>query len=172
MAVLNKLISDVRRRWFAGVALRLFGFAAVAASLPVLTAVLLDRTIEPAGIPLVVLGSAAAVLAVAGAAIVASRIERRPDDRRVARFVEERASRLPGVGSLDDCVVSAVDARAAAAEHAGFAALIAATATRRLEGIAAHDLVPTGALRSAAAIALAGGLLLAVAIALGIPPLR
>ncbi|MBA3298313.1 MAG: hypothetical protein H0U19_15415, partial [Acidobacteria bacterium] len=93
-------------------------------------------------------------------------------DRRVARFVEERASRLPGVGSLDDCVVSAVDARAAAAEHAGFAALIVATATRRLEGIAAHDLVPTGALRSAAAIAVAGGLLLAVAIALGIPPVR
>ncbi|HXG55256.1 MAG TPA: hypothetical protein VNJ03_07725, partial [Vicinamibacterales bacterium] len=172
MTHLTELISSVRRRWFATAALRTVGAACGAASLPVLAAVLLERMLEPAGVSLVVLGTAAIVLAVAGASIVASRMARRPDDRRVARFIEERAVRIPGVGPLDDCVVSAVDARASATHHEGFATLIAASASRRLEGIAAHDLVSSGALRRSGAIALGGGLCLALAVVLGMPSLR
>jgi hypothetical protein len=33
----------------------------------------------------------------------------RPDDRHVARFIEERAAVLPGVEPLDDALVSAVE---------------------------------------------------------------
>jgi hypothetical protein len=127
MSQLNALISSVRRRWFACVWWRALGLACAAAAFPVFAAIVLDRLLTPAGTPLVILGAAAFVLAVAAVAMVAVRIERRPNDRRVARFVEESAGRLPGVGSLDDCVVSAVDASRGDAERAGFAALIVAS---------------------------------------------
>jgi hypothetical protein len=171
MSQLNDLISSVRRRWFACVASRTIGLASAAAALPILAALLLDRLLAPAGLPLVLLGLSAIGLAVAAAAMIGMRIERRPGDRRVARFVEETAARLPGVGALDDCVVSAIDASAGTSEHAGFAALIVASASRRLEGVSARDLIPSAALWRSVALGAAGMSLLAIVTALGYPSL-
>jgi hypothetical protein len=171
MAQLHALLARVRRRWFASVAMRTIGLAAAAAAVPILAAIVLDRLLRPSGVPLILLGAAASVLAMTGAALVALRIERRPNDRRVARFIEEHASRLPGVGPLDDCVVTAIDASTGSAEHAGFAALIVDAATRRLEGVTAADLIPPSGLWRSAALAAAGTGGLALVIALGLPSL-
>ncbi|CAN5755978.1 hypothetical protein BH18ACI5_BH18ACI5_20490 [soil metagenome] len=171
MTQLHALLSHVRRRWFVSVALRTIGLAAAAAAVPVVAAILLDRLLAPTGTPLMLLVAAACVLALAAAAMVGFRIERRPNDRRVARFIEERASCLPGVGALDDCVVTAVDASAGKPEHAGFATLIVAAATRRLEGISASDLIPSSGLWRAAATAVAGATALGVLLTLGFPSL-
>ena len=84
MAQLQTLIAQVRRRWFAAVALRTVGIAAFAATIPAAAAVLVDVLLAPQGTALVVLGAAALVLALAAAATVIARIERRPNDRRVA----------------------------------------------------------------------------------------
>ncbi|MEO7157707.1 MAG: hypothetical protein ABI039_09105, partial [Vicinamibacterales bacterium] len=87
MAQLNALLSQVRRRWFARVAMRTIGVAAGAAAVPILAAIVFDRLLAPAGAPLMLLGAAASALALGAAALVGVRIERRPDDGRVARFI-------------------------------------------------------------------------------------
>ncbi len=171
MTQLYRLIADVRRRWFAAVALRTIGIAALAAALPVMAAVVVDALIAPQDTPLILLGACAVGLALVAAAIVVFRIERRPDDRRVARFVEERAATLPGVGALDDSVVSAVDASSAGDDRAALAALIVAAAARRLEGVTSSHLVPLAAIRNAALLAVAGLALLATVIVAGWPSL-
>jgi hypothetical protein len=171
MSQLNALISSVRRRWFACVALRSIGLGCAAAAFPILAAIVFDRLLAPAGVALVLLGAAAFVLAATAAVMVASRIERRPNDRRVARFVEESASRLPDVGSLDDCVVSAVDASGGGPAGAGFAALIVASATRRLQGVSAADLIPRATLWRAAGAGVSGASALALALFFGHPSL-
>ena len=171
MAQLYTLIAAVRRRWFAAVASRTVGLAAFAAAVPAGAAVLVDRLLAPRGTALVVLGLAAVALAVAAAAMVVARMARRPNDRRVARFVEERASALPGVESLDDSVVSAVDASSAGPERAAIASLIVAAAMRKLDGITPAQLVPPTAIRNAALLAIAGGVALGAILVLGWPSL-
>ena len=47
MAQLTELIAQVRRRWFATVALRTIGFCAAAAALPAVIAILVDLTLAP-----------------------------------------------------------------------------------------------------------------------------
>jgi len=171
MAQLTDLIARVRRRWFTTVALRAFGFAAAAAALPALMALVVDATLSPEGPALLVLAASAIVLSLAAAAVVVVRIEHRPDDRRVARFVEERAALVPGVGALDDAVVSAVDAGTAGSDRAAFTALIIAAATRRLDGVTPADIVTTSELRRAGLIAVAGAAVVAIAIVAAFPPL-
>ena len=171
MAQLHALIAQVRRRWFAAVALRTVGIAAFAATIPAAAAVLADGLLAPQGTALIALGAVAAVLALAAAATVLVRIERRPDDRRVARFVEERAAVLPGVDALDDCVVSAVDAASSGPERAAIASLIVTAAMRKLEGITPAHLVSPRVLRRAALVAVTGAAALAAILVLGWPSL-
>ena len=171
MAQLHTLITQVRRRWFAAVALRTIGVAALAAAAPATAAVLVDRVLAPEGAALVVLGLAAVLLALAAAAVVVARMDRRPDDRRVARFVEERAALMPGVGALDDGVVSAIDASRAKSSGAAVAALVVAAAMRRLEGVTPAQLVPAALIRRGAMLAVAGVAVLAVVSVVGWPSL-
>jgi len=74
MSQLHRLIAGVRRRWFAAVALRTIGIAALAAALPVMATVVVDLLLAPQDTPLILLGVCAVVLAVAAAANVAWRI--------------------------------------------------------------------------------------------------
>ncbi len=171
MSRLDDLLFRVRRRWFATVALRTFGVVTAAAAIPALAALLLDWQFSPDGASLIMLAAVAAALSAGAGVLVLVRVERRPDDRRVARFVEERAAALPGVGPLDDSVVSAVDARESGRERAAVAALIVASATRKLEGVTPAQLVTPEDLRRAASVAIAGGTLLLSVIVAGIPSL-
>jgi hypothetical protein len=170
---LNALIAAVRRRWFITVALRTAGGGMAAAALPLLAGVGAYWMFAPRGVPLLILASAAAVLAGAAAFLIFRGMEPRPDDTRVARFVEERLEHLPSGGPLDDTVVSAIQAAALAQDdpRRPFAGLVVAAALRRLEGIEAPALVPAEVLRRAALTAACGTALMMFALVLGGPPL-
>jgi hypothetical protein len=171
---LTTLITTVRRRWLLTVALRTVGIAMSVAAVPVLAAALAYWLFASSGAGLLILAGAAALLSLAGVAVVLARIERRPDDLRVARFIEERAQAIPGHPSMDDCVVSAVQASGASAPGDGrtpFTALVVGSALRRLEGIEAVMVIPPARVRRAAAVAAGGATLLIVALTAGLPGL-
>ncbi|MDQ3486219.1 MAG: hypothetical protein M3468_00630 [Acidobacteriota bacterium] len=170
---LAELLSAVRRRWFMTVALRASGTAMAVAAVPILAAATVYWFVAPAGTALLALAVATLVLVVGGIALVVRRIQRRPDDRRVARFIEERVEELPGNRPMDDCVVSAVQASGVPADdaRAPFGALVVAAALRRLENIDAGSLVTSASIRRAALFGGAGAGLLALAIIAGYPGL-
>ncbi len=93
---LAQLLSSVRRRWFMTVALRTAGTSMAVAAVPILAASAVYWIFAPGGMGLLLLAGLTSVLAIAGVATVIRRIERRPDDRRVARFIEERVQGMPG----------------------------------------------------------------------------
>ena len=169
---LHGLIGAVRRRWFAKAALRITGLACVAAAVPLLAGLGVFWVMEPSGRALLALAGAATLLSIAAAAAVVWRIERRPDDVRVARYVEERVAELPGGGPMDDCLVSAIAPSIQAAEvQPALRTLVAEAAVRRLGAIDAAAIVPAERLRRAAAIAAGGAIVLAVAVIAGLPAL-
>ena len=103
------MIARVRRRWLLRTRLRSAGIALGAAALPVVGAVAAVRAFDMGGEPLLGLLSAAAIVAAVAAGLSLRRMPRRPTDREVARFVEERLAET-GDASLEDHLVSAVDA--------------------------------------------------------------
>lgn len=145
-----------------------------AAALPILAGLLVYRAFTPDGGGLLLLASTATLLSIAGAVLAIRRVEPRPDDARVARFIEERAEALPGGRPLDDALVSAVQASRVTGTdpRASFAPLVIGTALRKLEGIDASTIVEPAAIRRAALAAAGGGALLAAALASGLPALR
>jgi hypothetical protein len=172
MDALSTLIGRVRRRWFAAAGLQAAGRALAAAAAPLAAGLAAYWILAPSGTALLVLAGAAALLSIAAAVIVALRIERRPDDVRVARFIEERVEAAPGARSMDDCVVSAVQAVSPrAGEHALLAPLVVQSALRRLEGIDATAIVPPAVIRRAALAAAGGAVLLAATLLVGAPAL-
>lgn len=170
---IRALIVAVRRRWFATVAMRAVGFGAAAAAVPVMAGTFVYRLFDPAGAVLLLLAGAVLLLVLAGAALVAIRIERRPDDRRVARFIEERAEAQPGAPAMNDCVVSAVQAMSLPADdpRSGFGALVLAGAARCVEHITPATIIPPRTVHYSAVTAAAGLILLAVAAVLTAPAL-
>jgi hypothetical protein len=165
---LRALLAAVRQRWFRLVALRSVARATAWASAPVLAAVALDRLVPLHGLPLVLLAAATLVLSFAAVGRVIWRMQRRPDDRRVARFVEEHAA-----GEFDDALVSAVDVIESPSVHERemFVPLILADAIRRLRAVDPARIVDPPAIRRAALEAGAGVVLLLCAAALSAPSL-
>ena len=102
---LRALIARVRRRWTLLTGLRTANRGAVLLAALVLGAVLFDKLVRPEGAALLLIAASAAALAVTVLALVLRRAPRSPDDRQVARFIEERAAALGH--SLDDALVSA-----------------------------------------------------------------
>lgn len=173
---IRTLIAAVRRRWFAAVALRAVGMGTAVAAVPALAGWIVYSLLAPTGGALLVLASAVLVLSIVGAAIVFARIERRPDDRRVARFIEERAEARPGAAAMNDCVVSAVQAMSLqggsqAEDRAAFATLIVQSAARCLDEITPATVIPPRTVQRSAAIAIGGIVLLAGTTALTAPAL-
>ena len=159
---LSAFVARVRRRWLTCVLLRTAGIAALSASLPVAAAVLCERLFHPEGRTLVLLAVLTLGFAIASAAWAVSRMQRRPGDVRVARFIEERLALDPAVGSLDDAVVTAVSAASdPAGQAAPLGAALAAVAVRRLRGLSPGSIVSAAALRRSAAVAAAGVVVLA-----------
>jgi hypothetical protein len=169
---LHGLIGAVRRRWFAAAALRITGLACIAAAVPLLAALGVFWIVQPSGRALLALAGAAALLSLAAALASVWRIERRPDDVRVARFIEERVADLPGGGPMDDCLVSAVAPSIRATDvPATLRTLVAEAASRRLGAIDAAMIVPPERLRRAAGIAAVGAIVLALTLVVGLPAL-
>jgi hypothetical protein len=170
-AELRALIAVVRRRWVRRVVLSTAGQAMAAAAVPALGAVGVAFLTGAEGLSLVILAGAAVVAAGVAAALPVFHVERRLDDRRVARFIEERSRALPGDRALDDTLVSALDAGGQTdyPGRAAFLPLLLQDAVRRLRAIEPGEIVTPESMRGAAGRAAAGAALLAAALAVSAP---
>jgi hypothetical protein len=169
---LKSLLAHVRRRWFAATLLATAGRAAAAAALPLVAVALTGWLLAPSGRLVVLLGFAGALSSVAAALLVLLRMQRRPDDCHVARFVEERAS-ASGFASAacePDALVSAVEVAETPDRHGpGFAELIVANAVRVLRDIEPTVVISPAAMRRAAMQAIGGVVILLPALVISGP---
>ena len=154
----------VRRRWLGVVLLQICARILISAALIGAAVALADRWMAPEGGALLLLAAVAGLATLATAVVVVWPHRQRPDDRRVARFVEERCP------ELEDTLATAVDLslRPGTSGDAGFGPVVVERAASRLRDVDPSHLVQTAELRTVATrAALAGGaLLLAVLIAL------
>jgi hypothetical protein len=163
-------LGHVRRRWFAVAALTTIGRAAGASAIPLAAAVLAAAVLRPAGTALLVLAGGAVAAAVAVTVMVGLRMQRRPDDRQVARFVEERGEPGGTGGPLSDALVSAVQVAHEPGRHDGaFGGVIVARAVDLLRTIEPGQVIPREVVRRAAFTAIGGISLLAVTGVLAFP---
>lgn len=150
---LDNLLHRIRRRWQARAALRAAarGFTCVAVILA--AAALAERILQPADTALLALAAMTTVLAIGAAIWAAAPLAHRPDDRRIARFVEER------VPELDDALVTAVEIQHQPRRGSGpsqpntFAPLIVAAAAARLAGIDPRRVIDPADINRAAQLA-------------------
>ncbi len=168
-ADLHGLMAAVRARWTSVVALHAVTRASAGAAALLVTGAILESVLRPQGFPLIVLAAATGILAVALASLALWRLPRRPSDRKVARFIEERAARLPG-RALDDALVSAIDAADRQADaQAAFLPLMLGAALQRLRAIDSAEIVPSSDLRHGALRAASGLALLCIAVVANAP---
>ncbi len=144
----------------------------MAGTVPLALALAVDRFTQPQGRALVFMAAGSLALSLIVVGWILYRIQRRPDDRRVARFIEERAALEPGVEPLDDAVVTAVAAVSTPAERPpALHALLVSAANRKLSTLTPSVIVPVSVLRRSALIAVLGLLVLGVVTWRAIPPM-
>src|SRR5437762_4680308 len=141
---IRELIHAVRRRWATLRALRAAATGAVSVAIVFGAALLLALGTHGAPRALAIMAVAAVVLSIAAVIRASWALRGRPEDRQVARFIEER------VPALEDRLVSAVDL-SRSAHGASLADLMLADAANRVRdvepgAIAAAALVVVGAL--------------------------
>ncbi len=158
---LQRLLNVIRRRWFVAVALRLSARICAAAAAVIAAAALADRWLRPSDGAALLVSVVSVALITFAAAFLIWPCRRRPDDARVARFVEEQCP------ELDDTIVSAVDASRRAAAPESFASLVIDGAVERLRQLELDRIVDRGLLgRRALHLAMASaGLVAALALA-------
>jgi hypothetical protein len=171
---LRSRLAGVRRRWFALAALRIAARALGAAALPILAALAIELLVRPQGLALLLVAGGALLASVALAGLAIARMQPRPDDRRVARFIEERAKQLPEAEPLDDALVSAVEVSEGpvAPHREPFVPLIVEAALRRLRALPPGRLVDAGSIRRAGLQAAGSAALLGLVLLLGAPALE
>ena len=165
-------IGAVRRRWQVCTFARTVGLSTLGVTLLLAAALLIDRLFQPHGLALILLASSSLLLALALVGTALWRTPRRPEDRRVARFVEERAAADPAHESLDDAIVTAVSLSSGDRPPGPFDGLLAGAAVMRLRGVTPSTIVPTATLARAGLTAAAGLVALAVAAVVGAPLFR
>jgi hypothetical protein len=160
---LDKLLNGIRRRWLACAALTASAKALLLASIVLVLASVAERVLVPGDTALLLLGATAAALALGAAAWIAWPLRRRPTDRQIARFVEER------IPELEDTIVTAVDLRERPPGAHSFAPLVVEAAAARLQTIDLARIVDPDVTRSAfrrcagAALLLVAGIVFAAA---------
>jgi hypothetical protein len=169
---IRSMIARVRRRWMLQVRLRAAGVAMTAGAMPLVLALLCVYAARPAGAPFLVLMAAAVVLAIVGAAVPIVRMRKRPADRRVARYIEERLAALTGDASLNDGLVSALDvADSSAAQQTRFGDLLLERASRQLSAAGPSEIISPKSLRTGAWMAAVGAAFLLSALTMSAPAL-
>jgi hypothetical protein len=148
----------VRRRWLAARAARTAAAAVALAAASVLLLVAVDRLLRPADAVMVGLAAAALLLAAAAAAAAAWRLRVTPDDRQVARYIEERCP------ALQDRLASATEI-VRGGGPSPLRELVVGDAAQHARAVDARRVVPRRAIRRplAQAAAAAAGLLLVLA---------
>ena len=159
---LDSVLHGIRRRWQRCVALQAAARALAMVAAIVAAAALTERLLQPSELSLLALAAGTAVFSLAAAAWALAPLRHRPDDRQIARFVEER------VPELDDTLVTAVDIQArvragSAADDGTFAPLVVAAAAARLQAIEPEQIVDRE--RMGRALRFAGGAAVALVLA-------
>ncbi len=143
---LRLLLARVRRRWRAQVGLRGVGRALAIFAAPLAAASVVARLLTLSDGGLTLLLAVAVLLGIAGVVLILRSIPRRPSDRQIARFIEERVG-------MDDELVSAVDAPEGSS---AFHAFVVDRAAQRLDHVGAEAIVPGWLLRRASFEPVAG----------------
>jgi hypothetical protein len=144
MMDLTQSLDTVRRRWLTLLALRAGARALVAASLIAAGAALAERWLQPSDGAVLALAGLAIGLTIAALAIFAWPLRIRPDDGRIARFVEEHCP------DLDDAVVTAVEIQQRGNSGSAFAPLVVQSAAARLAAVDLSQCVDPREIRIAA----------------------
>jgi hypothetical protein len=162
---LRALLAAVRRRWRTQMLLRVTARAAVVVASPLMAAAVVARVLPLNDAAMAALAVVTTLVALSGLALIARILPRRPTDRQIARFIEERAAKRGNLPPFDDVLVSATDVDQSSSQP--FHAFVVEHAIRRLELISASDVVPAPLLRRASLEALSGaaGLIVAVVVA-------
>jgi hypothetical protein len=124
---LTQSLDSVRRQWRTLLALRASARALFAGALIAAAAALAERWLQPSDGAALALAIFATALAIAAMGLFAWPLRRRPDDRQIARFVEEHCP------DLDDAIVTAVDIQQRGDGGYAFAPLVIQSAAARLE---------------------------------------
>lgn len=160
---LDRFLHAIRRRWRTIAALRAAALALLAASLLLVAAALAERWLQPPDTALLALAALAGALALGVALARAWRLRHRPDDARVARFVEERCP------ELNDTIATAVEIRGSATATNTFAPLVVASAAARLAELDLTRVIDPRELRVAAWRAGSAALGFAIALIVAFP---
>ena len=160
---LDNLLLAIRRRWQTCAALRALARGLALVAVILVAAAVAERVIQPSDTPLLVLAGATVALVLAAAAWALSSLEHRPDDRRIARFVEER------VPELNDTLVTAVDIQSGPARDDTFAPLVIAAAASRLREIDPARILDPADLRRAVRLAAGAAIALLLSAVLARP---
>ncbi len=153
---IRHILQRVRSRWRTLCLLQASTRGALAASAVLGAALVASHWMDRAPVALALVGAAALLFVAAAVIWVGLPLRHVPDDRRIARFIEERAP------TLDDRLVSAVDV-VRSDRHAASPALIEpmlADAARRVSAIDLDTIVSRASLRRAGGGAGATALLL------------
>src|SRR4051812_13479588 len=126
-------------------------------------AALAERIVQPGDTALLVLGAATIAVALATVVWTAWPLRRRPTDRQIARFVEER------VPALDDTIVTAVELRDRPPSGPTLAALVVEAAAARPQTLDPACVVDPETRRAAMRRAVAGAVLLAAIVVAAFP---
>jgi len=166
------MIARVRRRWMMQVRLRAAGLAMTAGAIPLVLALLVIFTFRPAGLQFLVVMVAAVILAIVAAGVPIVWMRRRPADRQVARYIEERLAALTGDESLNDGLVSALDvADSGGAQQSRFGVLLLDHASRQLSAAGPSEIISPQSLRAGAWTAAAGAAFFLAALTASAPAL-
>jgi hypothetical protein len=166
MTNLTQALDTVRRRWRTLLALRVSARALAAAALVVASAALAERLVQPPDGAALALGVAAIGIALAAIAWLAWPLGRRPDDRRIARFVEEHCP------DLNDALVTAVDIQERGDGGYAFAPLVVQSAAARLGRVDLSRCVDPREVRAAAWRAAGGAAAALLALVFAFPLLE
>ncbi len=163
---LRAWLARVRRRWTLVAGLRTANRGGVLLAVLLALTVLFDGLVRPEGVALLLVPAAVAAIAGAVCVFVLVRAPRFPDDRQVARFIEERAAELGH--ALDDALVSAVAALDGTTASA-FRTPLIDRAVGRLRDIDVDGIVPRAELHKTSLAAVGSGAALLIALALAAP---
>ena len=163
---LRSLLARIRHRWFGLTALTTIGRATAVAAIPLAAAAAIVRLAAPSGWSLVAVLAIACAIAAAAVVRVLLRMQRRPDDCRVARFVEESSDGSEITPVACDTLVTAVEVVEAPDRHSAvFSGLLVRQAVMLLREIDPAGLITPVSLRRAAGQAAGGAALLALTLA-------
>ena len=163
MNTLATSLNRIRRRWLLAAGLRAAARAMMAVAFINAAAALTARWLEPGDGALLMLQGLAIVLSLAAVIFFVRPLRHAPDDRQVARYIEERCP------DMDDALVTAVDAHAKGTADRAFAPLVVNAAIRRLDALDLSGVCDPRDLRSASWLAAAGGAVLLFAVVLAAP---